>query len=116
MSEQIDQFVERLRVQLNTVEQNLAKARESISTASQESADAMHAKIDDVKAKVAAIKQNADAKAAELREKIGNCEDDTKANIEEHVEKLRESCNAQINDLQQSWGDTVTDITGGVIF
>lgn len=116
MSEKIEQFVEKLKAQLSTVEANLATARERIAASSQESADAMHAKIDEVTARIAVIKQQADAKSAELREKLAKSEGDAKANIEQQVEKLRENCNAQINDLQKSWGDTVTDLTGGVIF
>lgn len=116
MSEKIDQFCEKFQARLKGIEENISKAGESIKAASQNASDDFDKKVAAAKAKLAEIKQESDAKFAALREKIEIGETDIETSVEEHLEKLRQDFDQQLTHLQQSAGDVVTDITGGVIF
>lgn len=116
MSEKIDQFVEKLTAHLKSVEQKLVQAREGVADESKEAAAARHRRIEEVKSRIDQIRKDAVARTDEIREKISNCETDTKVNVEEHVQQWRRELKDQFNDLQQSWGDVLTDVSGGTLF
>ena len=83
MSERVDKFCEKLRTDLNAVEERLDRIKQRIETSKTESRAAVESKIAEVKAKVDAQKRKAEDAKVKMKSRIEEKKAETSAKIEE---------------------------------
>jgi hypothetical protein len=83
MSERVDQFCNKLRGQLNAVDEHLSQIKQRLDTSGKESRAAIEAKVGEAKAKLDAQRQKVDKAKADAKNRIEEKKAETASKIEE---------------------------------